>query len=170
MLENGSLVSTKGCVEMTVWITKQLTSVWTQLLRCPKLESISIAHTPLCCLLFLAAITQKKYWLAFLVAEAQKIASKLSKKAVLELKAMICQSQVLKILIDPGGLPHTTSSSLLEPFWSEEGVRESEKIWSHITWNWFHTLVFLKLRKMSLICIEILIGTPISSIQYSSNM
>lgn len=37
--------------------------------------------------------SQKKYWLAFLLAEVEKITSKLIKKAVSELKAMICQSK-----------------------------------------------------------------------------
>lgn len=127
LLGNWSFASTKSCAEMTVWKMTQLTSVWTQALKCPKagkLFNCTITFMPL---IIFGCNHTKEYWLAFSLAEVEEVTSKLIKKAVLELKAMICQSwksEVWKFLIEPGNLTPTTASSLSEPS-SPEGVPKS---------------------------------------------
>lgn len=83
-------------------------------------ETISIPDSPLCYLL-LQLPSHKKYWLDFLIAEFEETTSKLIKKVFLEDMSL----QVLKILVDPGNLTHTTTS-LLEPSLTE-GVTKNPK-------------------------------------------
>ena len=131
LLQNRSFVSTESCVEMTVWITKQLTSVWTQVLRCPKAGK----HFNCTCtftLLVIFGYHHTKNIAGFLVSRGWEDDIKANQKGSFRAESYDKLVQVLKILMDPGSLTHTTTSSLSDPSSSGEAVPKSLRKSDHI--------------------------------------
>lgn len=109
----------------TDWVTTQVTLAWTQALRVPKAENcFSCRCTSMLCVIF-GCNHGRKHWQAFLLlAELEKITSKLNKKALLELKAMLCQSKSWKFLFSLVAW----LTQLLPPYQSPAHLKECQRV------------------------------------------
>lgn len=125
LLGNWSFVSTKSCVEMTGWIVKQLTSVWTQVLRCPKAGKYFNCTCTFTLLVIFGCNHRKKILSGFLVSRGWEDYIKGNQKVSFRAESYDMSVQVLKMLLEPGSLTHTTASSLSQHFSSEKGVPQS---------------------------------------------